>query len=346
MTLSLDFASDVLNWFDHYGRHDLPWQHNPTPYRVWVSEIMLQQTQVATVIPYYLRFMTSFPTVEALAAASNDDVVQHWAGLGYYARARNLHHAAQQVVEQGGEFPRTLDGLMALKGIGRSTAGAILSLAGQQRGVIMDGNVKRVLARCFALEGEASSASVQQQLWALAEQLTPTARFAAYSQAMMDLGATVCTRSKPLCLYCPLQARCQAYALGTPTAFPEKKKTKDIPTKEAYFVIFDNDQGETLWLKRPPAGIWGSLWCLPEIAVESEQELQQRLMADFGVSGCETAYLPPFRHTFSHYHLLLKPLRIKAIPQQTADSRSQWCTLEQVKSLGLPKPMMTLLAYL
>lgn len=339
------FALDVLTWFDEHGRHHLPWQQQPTPYRVWVSEIMLQQTQVATVIPYYQRFMSSFPTVDALAAAAEDTVLAHWAGLGYYARARNLHYAAQQVVAQGGEFPSTLEGLMALKGVGQSTAGAILSLAWQQRGVIMDGNVKRVLARCYAVGGDASSAAIQQQLWALAEQCMPHSRFGAYTQAMMDLGATLCTRSKPLCLYCPLQARCQAYALGTPTAFPEKKKSKELPTKAAFFLLIENQQSEMLWLKRPPTGIWGGLWCLPEVTATNEQELLQKLRQDYHLTADNLEYLPAFRHTFSHYHLLIQPVRIKADLVHIADSLSQWCTLTQVKNLGLPKPMVSLLRF-
>lgn len=342
---SFNFAAAVLDWYDQHGRHDLPWQHQTTPYSVWVSEIMLQQTQVTTVIPYYQRFMHSFPTVEALANAPEDDVLQHWAGLGYYARARNLHHAAKQVAAMGGVFPDTLEGLMALKGIGRSTAGAILSLGWHKRGVIMDGNVKRVLARCFAIDGDAASAPVQERLWALAERLTPHERVAAYTQVMMDLGATLCTRSKPLCLYCPLQAQCQAFALGTPTAFPEKKAKKEIPTKQAYFVLFTNAQNEVLWVKRPPTGIWGSLWCLPEIAVESEAELRQELYQQYGIAtDCQLERLEDFRHTFSHYHLQLHPVRVQALPQVLREQASKWCTLTEAEALGLPAPMLKLLS--
>jgi A/G-specific adenine glycosylase len=307
---------------------------------------MLQQTQVVTVIPYYQRFMASFPTVVDLANAPEDDVLQHWAGLGYYARARNLHHAAQQVAIQGGDFPQTLEGLMALKGIGRSTAGAILALACQQRGVILDGNVKRVLARFAAVTGEPNNADTQQKLWTLAESLTPHERVGAYTQAMMDLGATVCTRSKPLCLYCPLQSQCQAFALGTPTAFPEKKKSKTTPTKKAYFLILENPQQQILWVKRPPTGIWGSLWCLPEIVADSEDELQQILTQSYGVKQPSIEYLKSFSHTFSHYHLQLQPIRLRATLNYIADSESQWCSLVQAKSLGLPTAMMKLLTML
>ncbi len=346
MTSPFNFASAVLTWFDEHGRHHLPWQENTTPYRVWVSEIMLQQTQVATVIPYYQRFMASFPTVVDLANAPEDEVLQHWAGLGYYARARNLHHAAQQVAAQGGEFPQTLEDLMALKGIGRSTAGAILALACQQRGVILDGNVKRVLARFAAVTGEPNNADTQQKLWTLAETLTPHERVGAYTQAMMDLGATVCTRSKPLCLYCPLQSQCQAFALGTPTAFPEKKKSKSIPTKKAYFLILENQQQQVLWVKRPPTGIWGSLWCLPEIVADSEDELLQILQQKFGLDDPDIDYLTCFSHTFSHYHLQLQPIRILATPSLLADSDSQWCSVLQAGELGLPTAMQKLLAML
>ena len=346
MTSPFDFASAVLTWFDEHGRHHLPWQENTTPYRVWVSEIMLQQTQVATAIPYYQRFMASFPTVVDLANAPEDEVLQHWAGLGYYARARNLHHAAQQVAIQGGNFPQTLEDLMALKGIGRSTAGAILALACQQRGVVLDGNVKRVLARFAAVTGEPSNADTQQKLWTLAETLTPHERVGAYTQAMMDLGATVCTRSKPLCLYCPLQSQCQAFALGTPTAFPEKKKSKSIPTKKSYFLILENPQQQVLWVKRPPMGIWGSLWCLPEIVAVNEDELQQILTQNYGVNQPSIEYLKGFSHTFSHYHLQLQPIRVTATIRNIADSESQWCSLAQAKNLGLPAAMMKLLTML
>ena len=339
------FASQVLTWFDDHGRHDLPWQINPTPYRVWVSEIMLQQTQVATVIPYYQRFMASFPDVRSLAKANEDLVLQHWAGLGYYARARNLHYAAQQVMALGGEFPQTLDGLMTLKGVGRSTAGAILSLAWQQRGVIMDGNVKRVLSRHFAVAGDSSSSQIQQQLWLLAEQNTPSQRFAAYTQAMMDLGATLCTRSKPLCLYCPVKATCQAYALGTPTAFPQKKQSKVLPTKMAYFLLIENQQQQLLWLKRPPTGIWGGLWCLPQVDVEQLAELQTILEQQWHIKQLQLQPLAEFRHTFSHYHLMIKPVRVYGEFTQVLEQVSVWQQPKQaIAELGLPMPMQKLLA--
>jgi A/G-specific adenine glycosylase len=305
----------------------------------------LQQTQVATVIPYYQRFMASFPDVNSLAAADEDLVLQHWAGLGYYARARNLHYAAQQVMALGGEFPQTLDGLMTLKGVGRSTAGAILSLAWQQRGVIMDGNVKRVLSRHFAVAGDSSSSQIQQQLWTLAEENTPQQRFAAYTQAMMDLGATLCTRSKPLCLYCPVKATCQAYALGTPTAFPQKKQSKVLPTKTAYFLLIENQQQQLLWLKRPPTGIWGGLWCLPQVDVEQLAELQTILEQQWHIKRLQLQPLAEFRHTFSHYHLMIKPVRVYGEFTQALEQMSVWQQPKQaIAELGLPMPMQKILA--
>lgn len=341
------FSQHVLTWFDVHGRHDLPWQFNPTPYRVWVSEIMLQQTQVATVIAYYQRFMDSFPTVQVLAQADEDAVLQHWAGLGYYARARNLHYAAKQVMNMGGEFPQTLEGLMALKGVGRSTAGAILALGWQQRGVIMDGNVKRVLSRHFAIAGDSSSAAVQQQLWALAEQLTPHTQVAAYTQAMMDLGATLCTRSKPLCLYCPVQKTCQAFTLGTPNAFPQKKAAKELPTKRAYFLIIKNEQQELLWLKRPPTGIWGGLWCLPQIEAQDLQQLSDILQQDWGIKEPKIQSLTPFRHTFSHYHLQVQPVQMRGQVGLIKEQLSQWKTPQAaLQSLGLPQPITKILEML
>jgi A/G-specific adenine glycosylase len=339
-----NFSQQVLAWFDDHGRHDLPWQFDPTPYRVWVSEIMLQQTQVATVISYYQRFMQSFATVQALAQANDDTVLQHWAGLGYYARARNLHYAAKQVVTMGGEFPQSLEGLMALKGVGRSTAGAILALGWQHRGVIMDGNVKRVLSRHFAIAGDSSSTAVQQQLWILAEQLTPYTRVAAYTQAMMDLGATLCTRSKPLCLYCPVQKTCQAFALGTPNAFPQKKAAKELPTKHAYFLIIRNEQDELLWLKRPPTGIWGGLWCLPQVEAQDLQQLHEILQQDWGVKEPQMQSLTPFRHTFSHYHLQVQPVQMTGQVGVIKEQLSQWKTPQAAsQSLGLPQPMTKIL---
>ncbi len=301
------FSQRVLAWFDRHGRSDLPWQADPTPYRVWVSEIMLQQTQVATVIPYYERFMARFPDVECLAAAEQDQVLHHWSGLGYYARARNLHAAAQIICDRhAGRFPEDLEVLLALPGIGRSTAGAILALANNQRHAILDGNVKRVLARFHALEGWPGQAAVQKALWLLAEQYTPVTKVAAYTQAMMDLGATVCTRSNPACDGCPLQADCAAHALGRPTDYPSPRPRKALPLRKTRMLLLRNAAGEVLLERRPPAGVWGGLWSFPELAADEalESGCVERL-------GCDVQLVDEWhaiRHTFTHFQLQITPV--------------------------------------
>ncbi|MFU8798336.1 MAG: A/G-specific adenine glycosylase, partial [Gammaproteobacteria bacterium] len=257
MPSSLAFSIRILNWFDKHGRKDLPWQLDITPYRVWISEIMLQQTQVNTVIPYFLRFIGRFPYTKILAEASEDEVLHYWTGLGYYTRARNLQRAAQLIEKTG--FPSELQGLQALPGVGRSTAGAILSIAFKKPAAILDGNVKRVLCRYYA---------IPETPWALAENLLPTARAADYSQAMMDLGATVCTRTKPKCSLCPLTDDCKAHLLSSETNYPPKKQSKHIPVRTTYMLLLCNQRGEVLLEKRPPAGIWGGLWSLPECSQE------------------------------------------------------------------------------
>lgn len=303
------FADKVLAWFDRHGRKDLPWQQNPTPYRVWVSEIMLQQTQVATVIPYYERFMQRFPDVQTLAAAPPDDVLKLWEGLGYYSRARNLHKTAQQVRDvHAGEFPTTMLSMETLPGIGRSTAAAILSLSHGQREAILDGNVKRVLARYHAVAGWAGEPRVQKQLWAYADQHLPTERNAAYTQAMMDMGATLCTRSKPLCLLCPLQNGCQAFKQGKPQAYPSKRPTKALPEKTALALLLRNTAGEILLQQRPLTGVWGGLWSFPEFA--DETAMHDWLAQHFAPTQTITTRLPVLTHTFSHYRLHLQPLQL------------------------------------
>lgn len=296
------FAERVLEWFDQHGRTHLPWQQDRTAYRVWISEIMLQQTQVATVISYYEKFMTSFPTVQALADASEDEVLSHWAGLGYYSRARNLHKAAKLVcTDFNGEMPNTLDNMMLLSGIGRSTAGAILSLSQNQKHPILDGNVKRVLSRYHAVAGWPGKSAVLKQLWALAEQHVPDSRNADYTQVMMDLGATLCTRSKPNCEQCPLQADCQAYADGNPADYPGKKPKKTIPTKQAVLLLVMQDNGSTLIEKRPPTGIWGGLWSLPQF--DDEEKARAWVKQHFTDTPVEFDHYAEITHTFSHFHL-------------------------------------------
>ena len=268
---SLDsFAPRLLDWFAENGRHDLPWQQHqtdtPNPYIVWLSEVMLQQTQVTTVLPYFVRFMESFPTVQDLAAAEWDTVAEHWAGLGYYARARNLHKAAKQLVEvinETGDFPQTLAGWEAISGVGPSTAGAIMAMGLHRYGVICDGNVKRVLTRWAAIDGDITKSDTTKELWALAELLTPRENSGLFAQAMMDMGATLCTRSKPACLLCPLQEDCLAHVQGRETDYPVKAKKLPKPSKFSNALLITNENGEILWLQRPDNGIWGGLWSLP-----------------------------------------------------------------------------------
>ncbi len=307
-----DFQRRVLDWFDRHGRHDLPWQHPASPYRVWVSEVMLQQTQVAVVIPYFQRFMERFPDVASLAAASRDAVMEHWAGLGYYARARNLHKAAQCIMEEhGGRFPDTLEGWQALPGIGRSTAGAVLSLSMGQRQPILDGNVKRVLARHRAVPGWPGQTAVLNRLWAFSETLTPVERCADFNQAMMDLGATLCTRARPACLLCPLQSDCLANAQGRPTAYPEAKPAKRLPVRETRMLLLESGDG-VLLQRRPPTGIWGGLWSLPECPPDAD--LAEHCQRQYGLTVSEPDAWQPFRHTFSHYHLDIQPVHARATP--------------------------------
>jgi len=335
------FADKVLAWFDIHGRKHLPWQQSVTPYRVWLSEIMLQQTQVDTVIPYFNRFIERFPKVEDLAHAKVDEVLHLWTGLGYYARARNLHKAALRVCDvYSGQFPDTVEALETLPGVGRSTAGAILSLGMQQSAPILDGNVKRVLARCFAVEGWPGQTPVAKQLWQLAEQHTPLERCHHYNQAMMDLGAMVCTRSKPACHLCPLSEFCQAKALEAIDHYPGKKPKKALPKREAYFLIIQNQAGELLLEKRPSPGIWGGLWCFP--SCETLDELDERLEG-YPVTVRTKRELAPLQHVFSHYALLLRPCLIKVEEGLSVMSADHLVWYNGEQKLGLPKPIKQLI---
>lgn len=295
------FSDALLEWFDVHGRHDLPWQVADDPYKVWVSEIMLQQTQVKTVLQYFDRFIARFPTVQDLGTATWDEVASYWAGLGYYARARNLHKAAGIVAKQG-HFPETLEEWIALPGIGRSTAGALMSLGLRKYGVIMDGNVKRVLSRFFAIEDDLSKPIHERAMWQLAEELCPNERSHDYTQAIMDLGATVCTPKKPLCLYCPMQQHCQAHQQGLENELPFKKAKKPVPVKSAQVLILQcGDQW--LWQQRPNTGLWGGLWCLPIIEEVHELDiLKQSLGLKQFIQKVEIS------HSFTHFTWQLEGL--------------------------------------
>lgn len=345
-----DFAQSVLDWFDDHGRHDLPWQQDVTPYRVWVSEIMLQQTRVSTVIPYFQRFMQDFPDVESLASAQADHVLHLWTGLGYYARARNLHRAAGIIQqEHGGEFPASLDALTSLPGIGRSTAGAILSLGMGQWAAILDGNVKRVLARRFAVEGWPGRTAVARELWTLSEALTPKTRAADYNQAMMDLGATLCTRSSPDCERCPLQNDCLARQQDRIDEFPGRKPARTLPERQTMMLIFLNQHGEVLLEKRPSKGIWGGLWSFPECPDEQQVvNHSQQLLAgrpDIAAAVATPEYDAPIRHTFSHFRLHITPvlLRVESTPAVMEDADRLWYPLDRSIAVGLAAPVRSLL---
>lgn len=344
MTEHTEFSLNVLNWFDQHGRKDLPWQNPITPYRVWVSEVMLQQTQVKTVIPYFERFMNTFPTVADLAAADQDLVLNLWTGLGYYARARNLHKTAKIVTDQyAGNFPDSVEALNQLPGIGRSTAGAIASISMGISAPILDGNVKRVLTRFFAVEGWPGNGKTEKALWQIAEQHTPKQRTGHYTQAMMDLGATLCTRSKPACGICPLQPKCKAWELGTPTAFPHSKPKKEKPIKATQFYILINEQRQILLSQRPPSGIWGGLYCFPESAPDAD--IQDYIEIERWAS---------FRHTFSHYHLDITPIICKTTKSPDNEQSSMicessgdlWYNLKDKLEVGTAAPIVKLIEQL
>lgn len=339
------FQQAVLDWFDMHGRKDLPWQQNPTPYRVWVSEIMLQQTQVSVVIPYYASFMQRFPDIAPLAEATQDDVMAHWAGLGYYSRARNLHKAAGLIVDShAGDFPDDLEAVEALPGIGRSTAGSILTFSMNQSHPILDGNVKRVLARRFAVDGWPGKSHVLKLLWRLSEQLTPGERAGHYNQAMMDLGATLCSRGKPGCERCPLQSSCEAFMLDRISDYPGRKPKKRLPEKTIRMLLVRNLDGEILLEKRPQSGIWAGLWSFPETAIE--QPVDEGCIRLVGSKPVQSDELPQRRHTFSHYHLDIHPhlVTVNNPASGVMDSnRLVWYKPGQIKTLGVAAPVARLL---
>ena len=340
------FASKLLDWFDVSGRHDLPWQHPRTPYRVWLSEIMLQQTQVRVVVPYFERFVAALPDVASLAAAPRDDVLALWSGLGYYARARNLHAAAQLCVDlHGGELPRDLDALVALPGIGRSTAGAILAQAWGDRAPILDGNVKRVLARLHGIKGWPGLPAVEKRLWDIASSQLPATRLADYTQAQMDFGATLCTRHDPACVICPLQDDCIARQHGRVPELPTPKPGKPLPERDAVVLWLEDDDGRVLLQRRPPFGIWAGLWSLPEHADHHAARLwfDMHLRGDYDHAEPQAA-VP---HGFTHYRLTIHPMRwrhavSRDVVRDNPDLR--WIDPTQLAALGLPAPIRKLLA--
>jgi len=344
-----EFGRRVLQWFDAHGRKQLPWQQNPTPYRVWISEIMLQQTQVATVVPYYRRFIERFPDVQALAEADLDEVLSLWAGLGYYARARNLHQAARILRDHySGEMPLDLALVQALPGIGRSTAGAILALSAGQRQPILDGNIKRLLARFAAVAGWPGQAAVLARLWEWAEYYTPAERVADYTQAMMDLGALVCTPRRPNCPLCPLAMGCIAHAQNCETEFPGVKPRRDLPVRTTRLLLMRSAMGEILLERRPPVGIWGGLWSFPECPLEADvvDWCRQQL-------GLRVTVEPPWqnlRHTFSHFHLDITPVPVIAQPECAEavleGGRFVWYKTQDSQRLGMAAPIRLLLTAL
>ena len=337
------FADDLLAWFDVHGRRDLPWQHPRTPYRVWLSEVMLQQTQVRTVIPYFERFVTALPALASLAEAPLDRVLGIWSGLGYYSRARNLHRAAEICVERhGGELPRDAEALAALPGIGRSTAAAILAQAHGMRHAILDGNVRRVLARWHGVRGWPGEAAVQRELWQHAESHTPATRVADYTQAIMDLGATVCVRSRPLCAACPVAYGCVASREGTTAELPTPKPQRAIPTRETAMLVVRDERGRVLLERRPPVGIWARLWSVPE--TDPGADVRVVLRERYAVRAGAPTRLGGFVHSFSHYHLRVTPLVLsgEAVPRVADDVDRGWFAREDIAALGLPAPVRRL----
>lgn len=337
------FSDALLTWYDQHGRHDLPWQVADDPYKVWVSEIMLQQTQVKTVLQYFDRFLQRFPTVEALAAVEWDDVAPYWAGLGYYARARNLHKAAKIVAAQG-QFPTHLEQWIELPGIGRSTAGALMSLGLRQYGVIMDGNVKRVLSRFYAIDDDLSKPVHERSMWQLAESLCPEQRNHDYTQAIMDLGATICTPKKPLCMHCPMQQHCKAHQQGLELELPYKKPKKAVPVKSAKVLVIQSGE-QWLWQQRESAGLWGGLYCLP--VIEQEHTFSQ-LCQQLALKTVQHRAL--ISHSFTHFTWQLEAHVFQIEYEQEeyiqAELGGKWHSPEQAIDLGIPTAMKKLISAL
>ncbi len=335
------FSSRLIVWQRVHGRHDLPWQ-GADAYHVWLSEIMLQQTQVATVIPYYRRFTALFPTVAALAAATEEQVLAHWSGLGYYARGRNLHRAAQIIMEKHhGEFPREFGQMLELPGIGRSTAAAICALAWHERRAILDGNVRRVLARYCGISGSTGEKAVEARLWQQAEALLPQHDIAAYIQAQMDLGATLCTRSKPKCGECPVSSECVAFQSGRVSELPTPRQRKAVPERNATFLLLMHGR-DILLEKRPGSGIWGGLWCPPQF--DNEEQAKDWFVTN-GMDADHGERLEIFTHTFTHFKLHITPLNIQLArkPLRAAQAGNVWLSVEDALQAAIPTPVRALL---
>jgi len=342
------FSQQLLKWFDLHGRTHLPWQQQPSPYHVWLSEIMLQQTQVNTVIDYYQRFTEQFPDIISLANAPLDDVLALWTGLGYYARARNLHKTAIIITEQyQSVMPADIEQLIALPGIGRSTAGAIMALAFHQNFAILDGNVKRVLCRYFAISGWPGKKEIENKLWQRANDLLPKQRIAHYIQAQMDLGATLCTRSKPDCPRCPLKTQCQAFLHDIPQNYPTAKIKKAIPTRQTHWIIAQLSSGKVLLEQRPNSGIWGGLWSFPE--AESNEVVPLKCQDTLKLNITKIAVKPTINHTFTHFKLTIYPYIINCAinNDQIAENKNMtWYKIDDALQLGLPAPVKSFLQLL
>ncbi len=333
------FAAALIVWQRHHGRHDLPWQGSRDPYTVWLSEIMLQQTQVAAVIPYYQRFLGRFPTVKTLAEAPLDDVLALWSGLGYYSRARNLHRAAQAVMAaHGGNFPQTLETIIELPGIGRSTAAAILVFAFGKRSAILDGNVKRVLARFCGIAGYPGESAVAVQLWQQAEALLPKTCLRPYTQGLMDLGATLCTRSKPRCAECPVRKLCVAFKTGRVSELPTPKPRKALPQRRTMMLVLQR-AGEILLEKRPPTGIWGGMWSFPE--EDADADVVKACARRYGAAVTLKEPLPVIAHGFTHFKLdiLPQPATVSAWPQHVEEPGRLWITPDDALRAAVPTPV-------
>ena len=344
MDLQQRFSLPLLAWFETEGRKELPWQNPPTPYRVWVSEIMLQQTQVKTVIPYFLRFMEAFPDIASLAQASQDAVLARWSGLGYYSRARNLHQTASIIHTQYQDiFPSDVTTLQTLPGIGESTAAAICSLAFNKPTAILDGNVKRVLCRYFLIDGVPDKAATKQRLWDYATRCMPQQRCADYTQAIMDLGATCCTRANPQCSRCPITMTCLAKKHNKVMNYPHKKPTKSLPIKKQQFLLLYTADGLIYLEKRPATGLWGALWCLPSIAMDNNAADYVRQHYQFEVQN--TKLLTHIKHSFSHFQLHIEAIALAiTIPtNQLAEPQGQWFNEHALPRLGLAKPIQQIL---